>query len=295
MEKEVKIDVLNGTLAGSLIVPANSKKPTIVLIIAGSGPTDRNGNNIISGETNNLKQLAHKLADNNVASLRFDKRGVGGSKSATIPEENLKLQTFVDDVLAWLSYIHESCGFGKVFVLGHSEGGLIAIKACQKFKVAGCILLATPGQKLAQVLEKQLSQQLANQPSWLQESLRILDSLKNGNLVPQVPDELQSLFRPSVQPYLQSILNVDPAIELAKLEFPVLIAQGTEDLQVTVSDAKLLKQSVPKSKLVIIDKMNHVLKNIPESDTQSNLASYRKPNKPLETELVRQIASFIVQ
>lgn len=165
MEKEVKIDVLNGTLVGSLIVPTNSKKPTIVLIIAGSGPTNRNGNNMLAGETNNLKQLAYELANKNVVSLRFDKRGVGGSKSAIIPEEKLKLQTFVDDVLAWLTYIHESCGFGKVFVLGHSEGRLIAIKACQKFKVAGCILMATLGQKLAQVLEKQLRQQLASQPS----------------------------------------------------------------------------------------------------------------------------------
>lgn len=90
-------------------------------------------------------------------------------------------------------------------------------------------------------------------------------------------------------------MNVDPASELAKLEFPVLIVQGTEDLQVTVSDAKLLKQSVLKSKLVIIDKMNHALKKIPKSDTQFNLASYQRPNKPWDTELVRQITYFLVQ
>lgn len=293
MEKEVKVDVLGGILAGSLIVPANSQKPTIVLIISGSGPTDRNGNNALSGKTNNLKQLAHELANKNVASLRFDKRGVGGSQSATIPEEKLKLQTFVNDVLSWLTYIHESSKFGKIFVLGHSEGGLIAIKACQRIKVAGCILLATPGQRLAEVLQHQLSQQLASQPSWLQKSLNILASLQNGNLVPQVPTELQSIFRPSVQPYLQSILNVDPAAELAKIDSPILIVQGTEDLQVTISDAKLLKQAVPKAKLVIIAKMNHVLKEVPKSDTQSNLASYQQPNIPLNTQLVKQITFFL--
>ncbi|MCP0887360.1 alpha/beta hydrolase [Ligilactobacillus sp. WILCCON 0076] len=293
MEKEIKLDVSNGSLSGTLIVPDNIEKPTIVLIVAGSGPTDRDGNNRLSGETNNLKQLAEQLAAHNVASLRFDKRGVGKSQSATIPENQLRLQTFVTDVLSWVRYLSESDKFSKIFILGHSEGGLISIEACQKLKAAGLILLATPGRNLANILQDQLTQQLSGQEEWLQRSIQILDSLKNGNLVPQVPVELETLFRPSIQPYLQSILKIDPVIELTKLKLPILLIQGTEDLQVSVSDAELLKQAVPTAKLAIIPKMNHVLKIVPESDTKANLASYQQPDKPLSSELVQKILNFL--
>ncbi|AUJ32156.1 MAG: alpha/beta fold hydrolase [Liquorilactobacillus nagelii] len=293
MEKEIKLDVSNGSLSGTLIVPDNLEKPTIVLIVAGSGPTDRDGNNRLSGETNNLKQLAEQLAAHNVASLRFDKRGVGKSQSATIPENQLRLQTFVTDVLSWVRYLSESDKFSKIFILGHSEGGLISIEACQKFKANGLILLATPGRNLANILQDQLTQQLSGQEEWLQRSIQILDSLKNGNLVPQVPVELETLFRPSVQPYLQSILKVEPAIELTKLKLPILLIQGTEDLQISVADAELLNQAVPTAKLAIIPKMNHVLKIVPESDTKANLASYQQPDKPLSSELVQKILKFL--
>lgn len=292
MEKEIKIENSSGSLSGTIRVSDNSKKPAIVLIIAGSGPTDRDGNNHLSGKTNNLKQLAEQLAEHNVASLRFDKRGVGKSQAAVVSENQLRLQTFVTDALAWAKHLRDSAKFSQIFILGHSEGGLIAIEACQQFKADGLILLATPGRNLANILQDQLTQQLAGQPEWLQKSLKILDSLKNGELVPQVPVELQALFRPSVQPYLQSILKLDPAVELTKLTLPILLIQGNEDLQISVADAQLLKQAVPTAKLAIIPHMNHVLKNIPKSDNKANLASYQQPNRPLAPELIKQIIKF---
>ncbi|WP_281164601.1 alpha/beta hydrolase [Liquorilactobacillus sicerae] len=292
-EQTVAIKVTPGKLAGSLLLPAQSTKPAIVLLIAGSGPTDRDGNNRLSGQSDNLKQLAIHLANNGFASLRYDKRGVGRSQTAGVAEQQLRFQTFVADALAWANYLKQTAAFSQIFILGHSEGGLIAIKACQQFQAAGLILLATPGRSLAEILAGQLKQQLASQPQLLQQSLQILANLAVGRLVSTVPPELQVIFRPSVQPYLQSLLAFDSPVKLAQLKLPILIVQGTADLQVSVADAQLLKKAVPTAKLVVIEHMNHVLKIVDPADRGNNLASYHQPNRPLAGKLNQQLIAFL--
>lgn len=174
--------------------------------------------------------------------------------------------------------------------MGHSEGSLIGMIAAEKTDVSGFISIAGVGKSADKLFEEQLTGKLSAQ--LLEESNRILDSLRNGKTVSNINPNLMVLYRPSVQPYLISWMKYDPAIEIGKLKIPVLIIQGTTDLQVTIDDAKLLSASKPDAKLLIIDKMNHILKGS-DSDLQSNISTYRNPDLPLKSGLIDEIVDFI--
>ncbi|CEJ87184.1 Alpha/beta hydrolase fold protein [Hyphomicrobium sp. GJ21] len=283
-------DVTRDGLRGSLIVPDRGARSATVLILAGSGPVDRDGN--LPGLRNDsLKLLARGLAERGIASLRIDKRGIGQSRTAAMREEDLRIQTYVDDAIGWLAFLGARQDTGPLFILGHSEGALIATLAAQRVKVAGIILVAGAGEPAAALIARQLSD--AGVPEHLQiESKRISQSLARGVAVADVPPELTALYRPSVQPYLMSWLPLDPAAELARLTAPALIVQGTHDLQIRVEDAQRLAAGRPNSKLVLIEAMNHVLREAPK-ERAANLAIYGAFDKLLAPELVPAIASFI--
>lgn len=283
-------DVTRDGLHGSLIVPDRGARSATVLILAGSGPVDRDGN--LPGLRNDsLKLLARGLAERGIASLRIDKRGIGQSRTAAMREEDLRIQTYVDDAIGWLAFLGARQDTGPLFILGHSEGALIATLAAQRADVAGVILVAGAGEPAAQLIARQLSD--AGVPEHLQtESKRISQSLARGVAVADVPLELAALYRASVQPYLMSWLPLDPAAELARLTAPALIVQGTHDLQIRVEDAQRLAAGLPNSKFVLIEAMNHVLREAPK-ERAANLAIYGAFDKPLAPELVPAIASFI--
>ena len=284
-------DIANGGLHGTLILAGNDKPAPVVLILAGSGPVDRDGN--LPGRRNDsLKLLAQGLADHGIGSFRIDKRGVGESREAGLREDDLRFNTYVSDAISWLNVISAYHNVSGVFVLGHSEGALVATLAAEKEKnVAGLILVAGPGAPAAQIIARQLS--AANVAPVLQtESKRISESLVRGVPVPDVPAQLSALYRPSVQNYLMSWLPLDPVAELSHVACPVLIVQGTTDVQITVDDAHRLEAAAPSARLVVIDGMNHVLKNAPE-DRARNLATYSDPHLPLNPDLVPAITSFI--
>lgn len=282
-------DVTRDGLHGSLIVPDRGARSATVLILAGSGPVDRDGN--LPGLRNDsLKLLARGLAERGVASLRIDKRGIGQSRTAVMREEDLRIQTYVDDAIGWLAFLGARQDAGPLFILGHSEGALIATLAAQRADVAGVILVAGAGEPAAELIARQLSD--AGVPEHLQtESKRISQSLARGVAVADVPPELAALYRASAQPYLMSWLPLDPAAELARLTAPALIVQGTHDLQIRVEDAQRLAAG-PNSKFVLIEAMNHVLREAPK-ERAANLAIYGAFDKPLAPELVPAIASFI--
>lgn len=282
-------DVTRDGLHGSLIVPDRGARSATVLILAGSGPVDCDGN--LPGLRNDsLKLLARGLAERGIASLRIDKRGIGQSRTAAMREEDLRIQTYVDDAIGWLAFLGARQDTGPLFILGHSEGALIATLAAQRMDVAGVILVAGAGEPAAQLIARQLSD--AGVPEHLQtESKRISQSLARGVAVADVPPELAALYRASVQPYLMSWLPLDPAAELARLTAPALIVQGTHDLQIRVEDAQRLAAG-PNSKFVLIEAMNHVLREAPK-ERAANLAIYGAFDKPLAPELVPAIASFI--
>lgn len=290
IESEIVLKTLTGDLSGSLTLPENITTFPIVLIIAGSGPTDRDCNSVMGIQTNAYKMLAEEFANNGIASLRYDKRGIGKSSSAMTSESELRFETYINDVISWITFLKTDKRFSSIIILGHSEGSLIGMIAAEQTNVAGFISVSGVGESADKALQEQLKTKLPIQ--LLDESNKILDSLRIGKTVSNVNPNLVALYRRSVQPYLISWIKYDPAKEIGKLNIPVLIIQGTTDLQVTENDSKLLSLAKPDAKLLIIENMNHVLKES-DSDIQKNMATYRNPDLPLKTGLTDGIIDFI--
>ncbi len=283
-------DVNRSGLYGTLTLPEAPNPVRAALILAGSGPTDRNGNNP-AGSNDSLKLLAHGLAAEGIASLRVDKRGVAASAGAATREDDLTIDTYVTDAVAWLEFLRGELAQSRLFVIGHSEGALIGTLAARRADVAGLVLLAGAGESADRIIARQLA--AGGVPEGLQtESRRIAERLRAGQAVTDIPPDLLSLYRPSVQNYLMSWLRLDPATELARGRGAVLIVQGTTDLQILPEDAQRLAAARSDAKLLLIDGMNHVLKEAP-LDRRANLNTYIKSDLPLAPELLPAIADFI--
>lgn len=283
LEQELSI---NPFIDGTLTVPENVENPPLVIFIQGSGPTDRNGNqNMMKNDA--TKKLAHQLAENGIASYRFDKR-IFKMRTFNIKEEDLRLEDFVKDVEAILDHFKTKDNFGKIFVAGHSEGSLIGALAAQD-KADAFISLAGAGRGIDEIIVEQLSKQSAE----LSENARLAfeEISKKGSTTNYSPF-LESIFRPSVQPYIASWMKYNPAGEISKLDMPVLIVNGTFDIQVDVKDAELLKEAKPEAELVIIQDMNHVFREI-KGDKLENTKAYNEPNRPLHPRLIPELVEFI--
>jgi len=292
----ITLKTSTGDLFGSLVVPSGAGKHPVVLIIAGSGPTDRDGNSRIQvapGKTlhpDTYKILAADLAADGIASVRYDKRGIAASAGAMAgqTEADYRFDTGINDAAAWVKMLRTDPRFSKVVVLGHSEGSLIGMVAIQREKADGFVSLEGAGRPAAVILREQLIKNGA--PVAMFGS--ILDSLSAGKTVDSIPPALAALFRPSVQPYLISWFRYDPAAELKKLPYATLIVQGTHDIQVSMDDANLLA-AAPGAKLLKIDGMTHVLK-IGPADAPAQIAGvYTDPAVPIPPELVSAIAAYV--
>lgn len=278
------------TLYGTLKMPESTKsKPNIVLIIAGSGPTDRNCNSAMGLKSNAFKMMADSLAQEGIASVRYDKRGVGESMGASGPESETRFDDMVNDAIKFIQKIKKDGRFGKIIIAGHSEGSLIAMIAANRESVDKLISISGAGESADKILMKQLN---GIMPEDKTETTKILKSLKEGKTVAQVSSErLSSIFRNSVQPYMISWFAYDPQTEIKKLKNPILIIQGTTDLQVSVEDAQFLKAANSKAQLSIIKGMNHVLKTA-SLDKSENLASYNQPELPIVSEFAQAMIQF---
>lgn len=287
-ETEVTLQTGNGVIYGTLTIPEKPRRMPVALIIAGSGPTDRDGNNPVM-KNNSLKILAAELAEEGIASLRYDKRGIAASKAAVTSEKDLRFDDYVSDAAAWIQILKKDKRFSEVVVIGHSEGsliGMVAGRSADKF-----ISVAGFGRSADLVLKEQLG----SQPKVVQDlSFPIIDSLKNGITVDSVPPMIKSLFRPSVQPYMISWFKYDPRTEIGKLPVPVLIIQGTNDIQVGVENARQLSDANPGAELLLINNMNHIFR-ITEGDRMANLATYSNITLPVSEELVSAVTGFILR
>jgi pimeloyl-ACP methyl ester carboxylesterase len=287
-------DALPGdnALHSSLLLPKEmSKTVQVVLILSGSGPTDRNGNSpMLLGKNNSLQMLAEGLAANGIASLRYDKRGVGESAKAMVAEADLRFETYVDDAVAWCEQLRNDKRFSAVIIAGHSEGSLIGMLAAKRCDASGFISIDGAGRAAADILRTQLAGKLP--PELATQSDAVLKNLEAGKTTENSPAELAALYRPSVQPYLISWFRYDPAKSIAALTVPVLIVQGTTDLQVSVDDAKRLAAASPKAKLLLIEGMNHVLKEV-SPDREKQMASYSDPNLRLAPEFLVGVVEFV--
>ncbi len=278
-----------GNIEGTLLLPAAKLPVPVALIIAGSGPTDRDGNNPMM-TNNSLKMLATELANKGIASLRYDKRGIAASKSAGPDEKELRFETYIDDAKGWVNMLKKDNSFNQVIVVGHSEGSLIGMVVAQDTKVSKFVSIAGAGEPAADILREQMKDQPA---ALAAQADPIIAELVKGNTVDKVSPFMNSLFRPSVQPYLISWFKYDPQAEIAKLKKPVLVVQGTTDIQVSVNNANRLHNANPDSKLVLIEGMNHILKNA-DADRTKNMLTYRKPDLPVNEELINAVSSFIL-
>ena len=288
-EEIVNITSETGIIEGTLLTPRALIKVPVVLIIAGSGPTDRNGNNPMM-TNNSLKMLANSLAENKIASLRYDKRGIGKSKNAIIKEEDLRFENYIDDAESWIEFLKKDKRFNQIIIAGHSEGSLIGMIASLNKNTGKFISVAGAGKPAGNVLKMQLESQNEYVKT---ESYTIIEELEKANIVKDVPVILNSLFRLSVQPYLISWFKYNPKEEIKKLKnIPVLIIQGTTDIQVTVEDAEKLHNSNPNSKLEIIEGMNHILKEAP-LNRELNIETYNNEDLPIKSELMDIIVNFI--
>lgn len=279
---------VNSLLNGSLYTPSQqSKKLNLVILIAGSGPTDRDGNQM--GLVNNsLKLLAEALANNGIAVYSYDKRIFAQMASGKLDEASLSFDNFIDDAKAVIQYFKNQKKYHSITVAGHSEGALIGMVATNG-NADGYISIAGAGRPIDEVLLEQIEKQA---PFLKEEVQKNLETLKNGTTFELKNQMLASLFRASVQPYMISWIKYNPQTEIKKLQIPTLLINGDKDIQVSVQDAQLLQQAKLNAQLHIIQNMNHVFKEI-KGDDAENKAAYTNPDLPISIELSSIITTFI--
>ena len=284
--KEIILKTSTGNISGSLLTPENDSKDIVVLFISGSGATDRDGNQRPQLVNNSILFLAEELNSAGISSVRFDKRGVGKSAASLGREEDLLFTHYVDDVRAWIDLLSKD--YKRVVVVGHSEGALVALlAAAENPNVAGVVSIAGSGRNFGELLKTQLA------PEVLSAAEPFIENLRRGVTIADVPPMLMYLFRPSIQPYWISMIAIEPVVEIAKLTVPVLIINGSTDIQILPEDAALLQKAQPKATMRIIPNMNHVFKEISTTDLTYQMPTYTNPNLKNIPILSPEIIEFI--
>ena len=288
---EIELPSQPAPLYGTLLAPEGQARAAAV-IIPGSGPTDRDGNSPIGVTGGVLRQLAEGLAQQGVATIRIDKRGIAKSSPAGFDESRLSFDLYVADARAWAEEAARRTGQPCAWLIGHSEGALVAeLAGADNPRVCGLILLSPVGRKAGDEIRAQLSTALpeAMKPA----ALAALDDLEAGRTTANIPG-LEALFRPSVQPYLISYLTKDPVALIAAYDRPVLLGHGSHDVQVTPDNTDRLAAAQPNAQRVIFEGANHVLRQAP-ADRPGNMATYGNAGIPLDPAVVPVVAEFILK
>jgi len=294
--REIEAPGPSGALKATLTDPGKRGEP-VILMIPGSGPTDRDGNNRLGVAASTYRLLAEALAREGIASVRIDKRGMFSSAAAIADANAVTIDDYAQDVHNWAHVITRQTGAPCVWVLGHSEGGLVALQAAQRPDgICGLILVATPGRPMGDILKAQLRANPANAPL-LPDADRAIDTLTGGARIDPatLPAPLQPLFPAVVQGFLVSAFALDPVQLIKSVRLPVLIMQGTRDLQVELANAARLAAAKPDARLVELADVNHVLKPVASLDRAANVATYAAPDVPLAPAVAPAIAAFVGQ
>lgn len=274
---------------GTLIIPETSDKLPLVIIIQGSGPIDRNGNQFMQ-KNNSLRFLAEGLYTNGIASFRYDKRIVKLLSRGTLIEKDIKFGDYIADAISIIDYFKEDERFSKIIIIGHSQGSLVGMIAAQG-RADEFISLAGAGQEIDNVILDQLAIQV---PGLKDNARQAFDDLRVNGVTINYSPGLASIFRPAIQQFLLEWMQYNPQVEIVKLDMPVLIINGDRDIQVEVSEAEKLKAAKPDAQYVIIPFMNHIFKKI-NGDDLVNSKSYNEYNRPVMPELIEIISKFIQQ
>jgi alpha-beta hydrolase superfamily lysophospholipase len=293
---QTPVGAVNGTLLAPAAGAAATPRPTVVLIVAGSGPTDRDGNTpLIAGASSPLRLVAEALARCGIASLRYDKRGIATSRIAPEAIAALRFDDYVDDAAAWVAKLRADGRFGRVVVAGHSEGALIGTIVAERVPGTAVVTLDGAGRSAPAVLHEQLARQFPAPLVARADSMLAL--LRAGHTVdtipPDFPGPIGALFAKPVQPYVISWFRYDPAAELARVSAPVLMLQGANDAQVSVDDARRLAAAAgARGRLVVVDSMTHELK-LAGPDQASQMRTYTDGSLPIAPVLLRELVAFV--
>ena len=275
---------INRYVDGTLLVPESVENPPLVIIIAGSGPTDRNGNQSFM-KNDMLKKLAERLSENGVATFRYDKRVVKQLKTRTF-DKNIRFDDFVTDAKSVVTHFKPS--YASIIIAGHSQGSLVGLLATEA-GVDGFISLAGAGNPIDQIILEQITK---TAPFFKEDTKRVLEVLKSGKTTTEFPPALGSMFNLDIQPFMSNWMQYNPYELIENLKIPVLIINGTKDLQVSTTEAQLLKAHKTDAELVIIENMNHLLFEI-NGDDLVNTKSYNEMSHPIMPEVIKVMLNFI--
>lgn len=282
-ERELTI---NKFIDGTLLLPNGIVKPNLAIIIAGSGPTDRNGNQNLL-RNNSLRKLAEGLSNKGLATFRYDKRVVKQLRNGNL-DENMSFDDFITDAISALHFFKKEKSFNKIYLIGHSQGSLVGIIAAKQ-GADGLISIAGAGKSIDQVIIDQITN---TAPMFTEDTKRVFSIMREGKTTADYPQALNSIFNLEVQPFMMSWMRYNPQEEIKSLESPILIINGTKDLQVSEQEAQLLLQANSTASIMIIDKMNHILVPI-EGDNLENSKSYNESQRKISKELIEAIIQFI--
>lgn len=288
IEEPILLRAKNCDIQGTLMLPPSGKASRVVLIVPDAGAVDRNGNQHMM-YNNSLKMYATALAMNNIASVRYDKRGVAASRASC--NTDIDFSTYVSDVKEWIKLLNSDTRFSKVIVAGHSEGALVSLAAVNKgAQVDGYISIAGMGQTFDLILKDRF----ANESEQVKHIVYdIIDSLKVGKMRRDIPIFLRNTFSVSIQPYLISLMDYDPQNLIKQVHQPILLLQGDTDLQIKVDDVKMLFEAAKKAKMIIIKGMNHLMKECLSMDKKKQFETFIDPSYPLVPQVVDESTRFI--
>jgi uncharacterized protein len=276
-----------GAIDAFLTVPPGVERPPVALLIAGSGSTDHDGNGP-QAKPATLKKLSDQLVARGIATLRYDKRGAGGWKPKFGPPEDFRFKDYVDDATLLVGYLRTNGKFSGVTLVGHSEGGLVAILTARRVPIDRLVLLATAARKQGDLLKAQLEKKLS--PEMFAPIAKAIDAIMAGQIVDPLPPGL--VIPPAMQPGIASAFTQDPIDPLQKIDTPMLIVAGGRDSQLARLDFVALSTAAPVAKTLWLPDMNHVLNDV--SDDADDLAAYNQSDRPLDPTLVEQVADFIL-
>ena len=282
---DIKVKVNDGVLKASLNKVGKDHK-TVVIMIAGSGPTDRNGNSsLIKGRNDSLLQLAKALNKQGIDTFRYDKRSAGKSFKSFKDIQNTDFDDFVNDAIACINLLKNK-GYNNIYVAGHSQGSLIAMLSTKSGHVNGVISIAGPAHNVYYGLKEQLA---ANNQY---ESVKyILEELKQGRIVKNVKEENKLSFSIANQKFLISWMKYNPLRIAKDLKVPIIFLNGDMDSQVPIANLETFQRALPQSKCITLKNTNHVLKVV--TNEKQNVESYSKAYYKLNETLVKEITSFV--